>query len=44
MSEEQSNFVTVNIDGSDYKVAPKLNVVEAAKSVGIEIPHYCYHP
>ncbi len=44
MSEEVSNLVTINIDGRDYQVAPKQNVVEAAKSVGIEIPHYCYHP
>ncbi len=44
MSEEQSNFITVNFDGCDYQVAPGQNVVEAAKSVGIEIPHYCYHP
>lgn len=22
----------------------KLNLIEAAKKVGVEIPHYCYHP
>lgn len=44
MSEEQPNLVTINIDGKDYQVAAKQNLVEAAKSVGIEIPHYCYHP
>ena len=44
MAEEQSNSVTINIDGKDYSVAAKQNLIEAAKSVGIEIPHYCYHP
>ncbi|MCR5183417.1 MAG: (2Fe-2S)-binding protein [Opitutales bacterium] len=37
-------LVSINIDGKVYQVAAKQNVVEAAKSVGIEIPHYCYHP
>ncbi|MGN0834647.1 MAG: 2Fe-2S iron-sulfur cluster-binding protein [Candidatus Spyradosoma sp.] len=44
MAEEQSNSVIINIDGKDYSVAAKQNLIEAAKSVGIEIPHYCYHP
>lgn len=40
----QPDLVSINIDGKVYQVAAKQNVVEAAKSVGIEIPHYCYHP
>lgn len=40
----QADLVSINIDGKFYQVAAKQNVVEAAKSVGIEIPHYCYHP
>lgn len=44
MSEDTTNLVTINIDGKDYQVAAKQNLIDAAHSVGIEIPHYCYHP
>lgn len=38
------NTVKLTIDGKEV-VAPKgMNLIEAAKLVGIEIPHYCYHP
>jgi len=38
------NTVNLTIDGKAV-VAPKgMNLIEAAKLVGIEIPHYCYHP
>ena len=39
-----ADLVTVNIDGKDIAVPKGTNVIEAAKLVGIEIPHYCYHP
>jgi len=38
------DLVTVNIDGRDIAVPKGTNVIEAAKQLGIEIPHYCYHP
>lgn len=44
MAEDTTNFVTINIDGKDYQVAAKQNLIDAAHSLGIEIPHYCYHP
>ena len=44
MAEDTSNLVTINIDGKDYQVAAKQNLIDAAHSLGIEIPHYCYHP
>jgi NADH-quinone oxidoreductase subunit G len=34
----------LTIDGQEVEVADDLNVLEAAASIGIEIPHYCYHP
>jgi NADH-quinone oxidoreductase subunit G len=34
----------LTIDGKEVEVAPGTNVIEAARQVGIEIPHYCYHP
>jgi NADH-quinone oxidoreductase subunit G len=36
-------FVTAMIDGREVVVKPGTTVIEAAKSVGIEIPYYCYH-
>ncbi len=39
-----ADLVTVNIDGKDIAVPKGLNVIEAAKLAGAEIPHYCYHP
>ncbi|HYB42253.1 MAG TPA: molybdopterin-dependent oxidoreductase, partial [Candidatus Methylomirabilis sp.] len=34
----------LTIDGKEVEVAPGTNVIEAARQLGIEIPHYCYHP
>ena len=39
-----ADLVTVNIDGKDIAVPKGTNVIEAAKLLGVEIPHYCYHP
>lgn len=36
--------ITLKIDGKSVTVPKGTNLIEAAKSVGIEIPHYCYHP
>ena len=38
------DLVTVNVDGRDVVVPKGTNVIEAARQLGIEIPHYCYHP
>lgn len=35
---------TLTIDGKQVTVDPGTSVIEAAKLVGNEIPHYCYHP
>ena len=34
----------LTIDGKEIEVAPGTNLIEAARQVGIEVPHYCYHP
>ncbi len=34
----------VVIDGREIEVEKGTNLIEAAKLVGIQIPHYCYHP
>ena len=35
---------TLSINGISVEVPPGTTILEAAKSAGIEIPHYCYHP
>ena len=35
---------SVTIDGRAIEVAAGTNLVEAALKVGVQIPHYCYHP
>ena len=39
-----ADLVTVNIDGKDIAVPKGTNVIEAALLLGVDIPHYCYHP
>jgi NADH-quinone oxidoreductase subunit G len=34
----------VTIDGHQVEVPPGTNLIEAARRLGIEVPHYCYHP
>jgi len=34
----------LTIDGRPLEVPPGTNLIEAARRLGIEIPHYCYHP
>jgi len=38
------DLVTVNVDGKDISVPKGTNMIEAARLVNVEIPHYCYHP
>jgi NADH-quinone oxidoreductase subunit G len=35
---------TLRIDGVEVTVPAGTSILEAARSVGIEVPHYCYHP
>ena len=34
----------LTIDGVETEVAQGTTILDAALSIGIEIPHYCYHP
>ena len=34
----------ITLDGAHFEVDPSLTIIEAAKSRGIDIPHFCYHP
>jgi len=35
---------TVLFDGKAIEVPKHLNLIEAAKLAGVEIPHFCFHP
>ncbi len=41
---EIPNGVTVNIDGRQIQVPPGTTIIQAGEKLGIDIPHYCYHP
>lgn len=41
---KNAGFVTLVIDGKEVIAKPGTNMIEAAKSVGVDIPYYCYHP
>ena len=36
--------VKLTIDDKAVEAPRGTNIIEAAKRVGIEVPHYCYHP
>ncbi|MBC8646210.1 MAG: (2Fe-2S)-binding protein [Thermoanaerobaculia bacterium] len=40
---EKKTF-TVHFDGRPVEVPKDINLIEAAKLAGIEIPHFCFHP
>jgi NADH-quinone oxidoreductase subunit G len=41
---KQVEVVNVTIDGKSAQVPKGTNIIEAAKTLGVDIPHYCYHP
>lgn len=36
-------MITVKINGISVELERPMNVIEAAKKVGIHVPHFCYH-
>ena len=38
------NTFTIVFDGKPIEVPKNINLIEAAKLAGIEIPHFCFHP
>lgn len=38
------DLVTVLIDGKEISVLKGTNVIEAARQLNTDIPHFCYHP
>ncbi len=37
-------FITLVVDGREVVAKPGTNLIDAAKTVGADIPYYCYHP
>ncbi|NMC42759.1 MAG: NADH-quinone oxidoreductase subunit NuoG [candidate division Zixibacteria bacterium] len=44
MAENGGNTVTLTIDGRQVTVPKGTTVLEAAQSIGIDIPTFCWHP
>lgn len=40
----ETQQVKINVNGADYLVKAGQSVLEACRSVGVEIPFFCYHP
>ena len=40
----ETQQVKINVNGAEYLVKAGQNVLEACRSVGVEIPFFCYHP
>ena len=36
--------IKLTIDGKEVATTKGKTVIEAATEIGIDIPHYCYHP
>ncbi len=43
MSETAKEMVTLTIDGQEVEVPKGTSVLEAAETIGVTVPHYCYH-
>lgn len=43
MTQTPPELITITIDGKTVSVPKGTNIIEAAKQIGIDIPHYCYH-
>lgn len=39
-----SDNVTLTIDGTEVTVPKGTTVIQAAKQLGIDVPHFCWHP
>lgn len=44
MSEEKTDLLDVQIDGVWHQFPKGTRMIEACRQVGVEVPHYCYHP
>jgi NADH-quinone oxidoreductase subunit G len=40
----ESLMPKLTVDGKEIEVPAGTNLIETARRVGVEVPHYCYHP
>jgi NADH-quinone oxidoreductase subunit G len=40
----EKKTLTIVFDGKPVEVPPGINLIEAAKLAGVDIPHFCFHP
>ena len=38
-----ADTITINVDGKDIQVQPKIQLIEALRASGIDTPAFCYH-
>jgi NADH dehydrogenase/NADH:ubiquinone oxidoreductase subunit G len=43
-SRVETSFVSLTINGQTVRVAPGTTILEAARSIGVDVPTICYHP
>ena len=43
-TDNEAEMVTVTIDGRACRLPKGMSLIRAAATVGVYIPHYCYHP
>jgi NADH dehydrogenase/NADH:ubiquinone oxidoreductase subunit G len=43
-SRVETSFVSLTINGQTVRVAPGTTILEAAGSIGVDVPTICYHP
>jgi NADH-quinone oxidoreductase subunit G len=43
IASPQPDLITVSVDGREIAVPKGTNMIEAARALGIDVPHYCYH-
>src|SRR5882672_8840308 len=43
-SEVRGPMPKLTVDGKEIEVEAGTNLIEAARRLGIDVPHYCYHP
>ncbi|MFQ5848676.1 MAG: 2Fe-2S iron-sulfur cluster-binding protein [Candidatus Methylomirabilales bacterium] len=44
MEQQTQKLLTMTVDGRQIQVEPGTTIIQAGERLGIEIPHYCYHP
>ncbi len=44
MADNGSDAVTLTVDGQEVTVPAGTSLLHVAETIGVRVPHYCYHP